>query len=107
MYVIAVGTVQLHKERRVLADVGYGTCVGQAALLRYTQHEGAHIASATAATDCILLQVARSDLTALIHETPRVSRGVLSAVASALRWLYFEVRPSLLTNHWAPYRTKL
>lgn len=91
MYVVASGSVQLHKERRVLAELGYGGCVGQAALLMHNLHAGKHIASATALTDCVLLSVSRDDLDALMKETPRVSRGVLNAVASSLRWLYFEV----------------
>lgn len=96
MYVVASGTVQLHKERRILAELGYGACIGQAALLMHNLHAGKHVASATALSDCILLSVSRSDLDALMKETPRVSRGVLNAVASSLRWLYFEVR-----THWS------
>ncbi|TYZ59592.1 hypothetical protein PybrP1_002322, partial [[Pythium] brassicae (nom. inval.)] len=90
MYVVASGTVQLHKERRIFAELGYGACVGQAALLMHSLHAGKHIASATALSDCILLSVSRDDLDALMKETPRVSRGVLNAVASSLRWLYYE-----------------
>lgn len=92
MYVVATGKVQLHKEHRILAELDYGSCVGQAALLQYSSHAGAHIASSTALTDCILLSVSRDALDALMIETPSVSRGVLNSVASSIRWLYFEVR---------------
>lgn len=97
MYVVASGTIQLHKECRIFAELGYGACVGQAALLMHSLHAGQHIASATALSDCILLSVSRDDLDALMKETPRVSRGVLNAVASSLRGLYYEVRLS-----WSP-----
>ncbi|TMW56982.1 hypothetical protein Poli38472_002907 [Pythium oligandrum] len=106
MYVIAEGSVQLHKERRILAEVGYGTCVGQAALLRHSLHEGSHIASATALTGCVLLSVARSDLDALITATPRVSRGVLNAVASSLRSLYFEPLNTISQSGSLPSRDR-
>lgn len=92
MYVVATGNVQLHKEHRILAELGYGSCVGQAALLQYSSHAGAHITSCTALSDCILLSVSRDALDALMIETPSVSRGVLNSVASSIRWLYFEVR---------------
>ncbi|KAL4115315.1 hypothetical protein PRIC2_013479 [Phytophthora ramorum] len=84
MFVVATGTVQLHKERRILAELGFGTCVGQAALLQHSLHAGTHISSATALTDCTLLSITREELDALIKETPQVSRGVLNAVASSL-----------------------
>lgn len=92
MYVVATGKVQLHKEHRILAELGYGSCVGQAALLQYSSHAGAHITSSTALSDCILLSVSRDALDALMIETPSVSRGVLNSVAFSIRWLYFEVR---------------
>lgn len=96
MYVVATGTVQLHKERRILAELGFGTCVGQAALLQHSLHAGTHISSATALTDCTLLSISREELDALIKETPQVSRGVLNAVASSLQLLYFEVSAVIL-----------
>ena len=91
MYVVAAGTVQLHKKRRILAELGFGTCVGQAAILQHSLHAGTHISSATALEDCILLSISREHLDALIKEAPQVSRGVLNAVASSLQLLYFEV----------------
>ncbi|GLE01942.1 hypothetical protein PINS_up010780 [Pythium insidiosum] len=106
MFVVASGTVQLHKERRILAELGYGTCVGQAALLRHSLHEGSHIATATAVSDSILLRVSRADLDALIHETPRVSRGVLNAVASSLRSLYFEPLNTIAQSGSLPRRDR-
>ncbi|CAH0518919.1 unnamed protein product [Peronospora belbahrii] len=90
MYVIATGTVQLHKKRRILAELGFGACVGQAALLQYSLYAGTHVSSATALKDCILLSISREDLDALIKVTPQVSRGVLNAVASSFQLLYFE-----------------
>jgi CRP-like cAMP-binding protein len=92
MYIVASGQVQLHKEGRVLAELGFGSCVGQAALLQHSQHAGVHIASATAVTECIVLSISRASLDSLMKETPSLSRGVLNAVASSLRWLYYEVR---------------
>ncbi|DAZ97075.1 TPA: hypothetical protein N0F65_001259 [Lagenidium giganteum] len=106
MYVVAAGHVQLHKERRILADLGYGACVGQAALLRHSSHSGNHIASATATSDSVLLSVSREALDALMRENPRVSRGVLNAVACSLRWLYFEPLDAIAESGCLPRRSR-
>lgn len=92
MFIVATGKIQLHKERRILTELGFGSCVGQAALLQFSQHAGAHIASATAVSDSIVLSISRASLDTLMEEMPRISKGVLNAVASSLRWLYYEVR---------------
>ncbi|EEY56570.1 ATP-binding Cassette (ABC) superfamily [Phytophthora infestans T30-4] len=106
MYVVATGTVQLHKERRILAVLGFGTCVGQAALLQHSLHAGTHISSATALEDCILLSISREELDALIKETPQVSRGVLNAVASSLQLLYFEPLRAIAQSGSLPRRDR-
>ncbi|KAG7384920.1 hypothetical protein PHYPSEUDO_002141 [Phytophthora pseudosyringae] len=106
MYVVATGTVQLHKERRILAELGFGTCVGQAALLQHSLHAGTHISSATALEDCILLSISREELDALIKETPQVSRGVLNAVASSLQLLYFEPLRAIAQSGSLPRRDR-
>ncbi|KAG2809130.1 hypothetical protein PC116_g5194 [Phytophthora cactorum] len=106
MYVVATGTVQLHKERRILAELGFGTCVGQAALLQHSCHAGTHISSATALEDCILLSISREELDALIKETPQVSRGVLNAVASSLQLLYFEPLRAIAQSGSLPRRDR-
>ncbi|KAE8987622.1 hypothetical protein PR001_g12770 [Phytophthora rubi] len=106
MYVVASGTVQLHKERRILAELGFGTCVGQAALLQHSLHAGTHISSATATTDCTLLSISREELDALIKETPQVSRGVLNAVASSLQLLYFEPLRAIAQSGSLPRRDR-
>ena len=92
MYVVATGTVQLHKQQRILAELRFGTCIGQAALMQHSLRTGTHISSATAMEDCILLSISRKDLDALIKQNPQVSRGVLKAVASSLQLLYLEVQ---------------
>ncbi|CAH0492565.1 unnamed protein product [Peronospora farinosa] len=104
MYVVAAGTVQLHKKQRILAELGFGTCVGQAAILQHSLHAGTHISSATALEDCILLSISRGHLDALIKETPQVSRGVLNAVASSLRLLYYEPLRSIAQSGSLPRR---
>ncbi|KAL4164379.1 hypothetical protein KRP22_004245 [Phytophthora ramorum] len=106
MFVVATGTVQLHKERRILAELGFGTCVGQAALLQHSLHAGTHISSATALTDCTLLSITREELDALIKETPQVSRGVLNAVASSLQLLYFEPLRAIAQSGSLPRRDR-
>jgi CRP-like cAMP-binding protein len=106
MYVVATGTVQLHKERRILAELGFGTCVGQAALLQHSLHAGTHTSSATALEDCTLLSISREELDALIKETPQVSRGVLNAVASALQLLYFEPLRAIAQSGSLPRRDR-
>ncbi|ETL40601.1 hypothetical protein, variant 1 [Phytophthora nicotianae] len=106
MYVVATGTVQLHKERRILAVLGFGTCVGQAALLQHSLHAGTHISSATALEDCTLLSISREELDALIKETPQVSRGVLNAVASSLQLLYFEPLRAIAQSGSLPRRDR-
>ncbi|GMF58426.1 unnamed protein product [Phytophthora fragariaefolia] len=106
MYVVASGTVQLHKERRILGELGFGTCVGQAALLQHSLHAGTHIASATATSDCTLLSISRDELDALIKETPQVSRGVLNAVAASLQLLYFEPLRAIAQSGSLPRRDR-
>jgi CRP-like cAMP-binding protein len=104
MYIVASGRIQLHKNGKVLAELGYGACIGQAALLRHSLHAGNHVASATTLTKCLLLMVSREDLDALMKDVPRVSRGVLNAVASSLRWLYFEPLSELAQSGNLPSR---
>ncbi|CEG43091.1 atp-binding cassette superfamily [Plasmopara halstedii] len=106
MYVVATGTVQLHKEQKILATLDFGTCIGQAALLQHPLHAGIQIFSATALEDCILLSISRDELDALMKETPQVSRGVLNAVASSLQLLYFEPLRAIAQSGSLPSRDR-
>ncbi|CAI5725687.1 unnamed protein product [Hyaloperonospora brassicae] len=106
MYVVAKGTVQLHKQQRILAELGFGACIGQAALMRHSLYAGTHISSATAMEDCVLLSISRGDLDSLIRETPQVSRGVLKAVASSLRLLYLEPLGAIAQSGSLPLRDR-
>ncbi|CAK5220207.1 unnamed protein product [Aphanomyces euteiches] len=88
MFVIASGNVQLHQNNGSLLTVLQpGACVGELALLT---SKGTHPASATALTQCVLLAISRSSLNTLIQNNNAIARGVLDALASALKWSYFQ-----------------
>ncbi|KAF0693787.1 Aste57867_15286 [Aphanomyces stellatus] len=88
MHVIASGTVQLHQHNgALLATLQAGACVGELAVLT---SKGTHPASATALSDCVLLGISRASLHALIHSNAGIARGVVDALASALKWSYMD-----------------
>ena len=89
MYVLAKGSVELHQANgNVLTTLHDGACVGELALLT---SKGKHLASATATTDVVVLEISRANLHALIHDNTGIARGVLDALASTLRWTYLQV----------------
>ncbi|OQS00891.1 ATP-binding Cassette (ABC) superfamily [Achlya hypogyna] len=93
MFVLAAGEVQLHRASDlVVTTLEAGACVGELALLT---SKGTHLASATTTTDCVLLEISRADLHALIHDNSGIARGVLDALASTLRWAYLQVGRAL------------
>ncbi|ETW00982.1 hypothetical protein H310_06625 [Aphanomyces invadans] len=92
MYVIASGSVQLHQHNdAVLATLHAGACVGELALL---MSKGTHPTSATALTDCVLLSISQTSFKTLIQTSTAIARGVLDALASALKWTYFQATNS-------------
>jgi len=91
MYVVARGQVSLHKNGHQLTVLGCGACVGELGILQYSSCAGKHLASATAITDCVMLAISRNSLDQLIQSTAGIATGVLDALASSLKWSYFQV----------------
>ncbi|EQC33149.1 hypothetical protein SDRG_09136 [Saprolegnia diclina VS20] len=96
MYVLAKGSVELHQANgNVLTTLHDGACVGELALLT---SKGKHLASATATTDVVVLEISRANLHALIHDNTGIARGVLDALASTLRWTYLQLESTEETS---------
>ena len=81
LFVVARGTLRVVKDGKALREIGRGAVFGEVALL-----DGApRAATVEAVTDAELLRVPRSELEALLDESPEIARAVIRMLLGYLR----------------------
>ncbi len=81
LFVVVSGTLAVSREGKHLKEVGAGATFGEIALL-----DGApRSATITAVTAAELLRIPREELTALLDESPELSRGIIRTLIGHLR----------------------
>jgi len=83
MYTVLEGEVAVAVGRRIVEKVGTGGVFGEMALV----DQMPRAASAVARTDCALLSMNRSQLTALVKSKPETGMAMMRAVAARLRYM--------------------
>lgn len=81
LYLVLEGRVRVHRESRLIAELGERECFGEMAILDVAPRS----ATVTAMTDLRLLRIHRSDFQEVMMEKPEVSRGVVRILTRRLR----------------------
>lgn len=81
MYIVIKGKVSVTIKGALVERIGPGGTFGEMALV----DQAARLASATAATDCQLLSIGRSDFLNLVKTKPGFAISLLKAIAERLR----------------------
>jgi CRP/FNR family transcriptional regulator, cyclic AMP receptor protein len=81
LYMVMAGTVRVHREERLIAELGEGECFGEMALLDASPRS----ASVTALTEVSLLRISREDFQELLTDRPDVALGVIRVLTRRLR----------------------
>jgi len=82
-YLVLEGAVAISIEGRIVEKVGPGGIFGEMALVNQTSR----VATATADTECSLLQINRNELMDLIKTKPAFAMSLLKALAHRLRFM--------------------
>ncbi len=76
-----------------------GACVGELALLSAKSNVHHHLASAVTLSECILLEISKTSFYELIQQHTSIARGVLDALATALKW-------STIAHTWTGFESE-
>lgn len=80
-FVIIEGTAEVRRNKKKVATLGPGACVGELALLDH----GPRTATVTAATDLQVLVVGSREFSALVDDVPAIAHKLLKALAARIR----------------------
>ncbi len=83
MFVVVEGAVEVSIQGKVVERLGPGGVFGELALV----DQGPRAATVVAASDCVLLNINRSDFLSLIGTKPEFGLSMLKALAARLRYL--------------------
>jgi hypothetical protein len=81
MYIIVEGEIEVHDSGQTLATLSDNAILGEMSLL----DNEARIASATAVSDCHLLQLQREAFELLIYDHPIILKGIATTLSRRLR----------------------
>ena len=81
MYIIYDGKVNIHKQKRVLVELGEKDFFGELALLDTETRS----ATATAITDCILFRIDQEPFYDMMESRPEVVKGVVKILCKRIR----------------------
>ena len=81
MYIIYDGKVNIHKQKRVLVELGEKDFFGELALLDTETRS----ATATAITDCILFRIDQEPFYDMMESRPEVVKGVIKILCRRIR----------------------
>jgi CRP-like cAMP-binding protein/ATP/ADP translocase len=81
LYIIATGSVRIHKQERVLTYLKKGDCLGEMAVLDHSPRS----ADATAEEDSILLRIAQEDFYEVLSANPEISEALIRLLTRRLR----------------------
>jgi len=82
-FVIVDGTAEVRRNKKKVASLGPGTCVGELALLDH----GPRTASVIASTDLTALVIGVREFTGIIDAIPSISHKIMKSLASKVREL--------------------
>jgi len=81
LYLVLEGRVRVHRQDRVIAELGERECFGEMALLDSEPRS----ASVTATVASSLLKISREDFQELMAEKPEIALGVIRVLSRRLR----------------------
>lgn len=81
LYLVLDGKVRVHRQERVIAELGERECIGEMALLDAEPRS----ASVTAIVPTGLLKLSREDFQELMAEKPEIALGIIKVLSRRLR----------------------
>jgi CRP-like cAMP-binding protein len=81
LYLVLDGLVRVHRQDRVIADLGERECFGEMALLDAAPRS----ATVTAVADAHLLKISREDFQEILNEKPEIASGIIKVLTRRLR----------------------
>jgi CRP-like cAMP-binding protein len=82
-FVIVRGTAEVRRNKRKVATIGPGSCVGELALLDHKPRT----ASVIAATDLTVLVIGAREFAGIVDEIPSISHKLMKSLATKVREL--------------------
>ena len=81
LYLVLDGKVRVHREDRVIAELGERECFGEMAILDASPRS----ATVTAVEDSHLLKISREDFQEIVTEKPEIAMGIIKVLTGRLR----------------------
>ncbi len=81
LYLVIDGKVRVHKQDRVIAELGERECFGEMAILDAAPRS----ATVTSVTDTSLLKITREDFQEIMTEKPEIAMGIIKVLTRRLR----------------------
>jgi CRP-like cAMP-binding protein len=81
LFLVLDGKVRVHRQDRVIAELGERDCFGEMALLDAAPHS----ATVTALQDTTLLRISREDFQEIVTEKPEIALGIIKVLTRRLR----------------------
>ena len=81
LYLVISGQVRVHRDDRVIAELGERECFGEMALLDAAPRS----ATVTALSDVSLLKITREDFQEIMAEKPEIAMGIIKVLTRRLR----------------------
>lgn len=82
-YVLVSGTAEVRRNKKKVADIGPGTCVGELALLDHKPRT----ASVIATSDLTVLVIGVREFAAIVDEVPPIMHKLMKSMAAKIREL--------------------
>ena len=81
LYLVLDGRVRVHRQDRVIAELGERECFGEMALLDAAPRS----ATVTALVETHLLKISREDFQEILNEKPEIAAGIIKVLTRRLR----------------------
>jgi CRP/FNR family transcriptional regulator, cyclic AMP receptor protein len=81
LYLVLEGKVRVHKDDRVIAELGERECFGEMAILDASPRS----ATVTALDNTNLLKISREDFQEIMSEKPEIALGIIKVLSHRLR----------------------
>lgn len=81
LYLVVDGKVRVHREGKVIAELGERECFGEMAILDAAPRS----ATVTALKDANLLKITREDFQEIMAEKPEIAQGIIRVLSARLR----------------------
>jgi len=81
LYLVLDGKVRVHREDRVIAELGERECFGEMAILDASPRS----ATVTSLEESRLLKISREDFQEILTEKPEIAMGIIKVLSGRLR----------------------